>query len=281
MEFPLESQHQLPASSVNSMLTSNENFRIRLHFEMGDDDVVVDGHNINFVPLIPEIDKPIRLYQTDTIKYANTVTGYVLVSRFFFNISGQSFGVKSIRKIYPDENGFSSSIVTVTIKISEVEPTIEQILLNHILKRHREQNKLIALSAGKHPSSNDFIPIPFNEFFTDIRNSISNLEIMLREEHEIDPSISLASTELTGLKLDLEKKAREIFFSLQQRDNAEEEARKESQKISEIASQIEQQLALPSPNDVKNDSKNDVAFAFSLIPLFVAFVGAMIKRRKN
>ncbi|EAY12521.1 hypothetical protein TVAG_139010 [Trichomonas vaginalis G3] len=281
MDFPLESQHQLPASSVNSLLTSNENFRIRLHFEMGDDDVVVDGHNINFVPTIPEINMPIRLYQTDKIKYANTVTGYVLVTRFVFNISGQFFGVKSIRNIYPDDNGFSSSIVTVAIKRSEVDKNLEPILMNHIYKRHREQNKLIALSAGKQSASNDNIPIPFNEFFTDIRNSISNLEIMLREEHEIDPTISLASTELIGLKLDLERKAQEILRSLQERDNAEEEARLESRKIAEAASKIEQQLALPNKAEVAKDSKNDVAFAFSLIPLFVAFVGAIIKKKRK
>ena len=86
MEFPLEAQHPLSAKSALELLTKNENFRMRLHFEMGDDNVVIDGRNLNYVPTIPEIHQPIRIYQTDKIKYVNNSNGYILVTKFLFNI---------------------------------------------------------------------------------------------------------------------------------------------------------------------------------------------------
>ena len=104
---------------------------------------------------------------------------------------------------------------------------------------------------------------------------------MLREEHEIDPSISRASTELTALKLDLEKRGREIFLAMQEREMLAENVRRTSIQVAETASKIGKALKEPQPAAVTKDAKNDVAFAFSLIPLFVAFFGAVITKKKK
>ena len=281
MEFPLEAQHPLSAKDALELLTQNENFRVRLHFEMGDDDVVVDGRNVNYVPTIPEINSPVRIYQTDKIKYANNVSGFILVTKYLFNVSGHFFALKSVRKIFPDANDLSHSVVTIEVKKNELEPSLQPVIELYILRRHKEQNKLIGISSGRQTSREENFPIPFNEFFLDVRNSISDLEIMLREEHEIDPSISLASTELTALKLDLEKRGREIFFALQEREMLAEDVRQTSIAVAETASQIGKALKEPQPQAVIKESKNDVAFAFSLIPLFVAFFGAVITKKKK
>lgn len=281
MEFPLEAQHPLSSKECLELLTQNENFRVRLHFEMGDDDVVVDGRNINYSPTFPEIPAPVRIYQTDKIKYSNDFTGFILVTKFLFNVSGRFFGVKNVRKIYPDDGDLSHSVVTIEIKKNEVDERLQNIFQNYVIKRNKEQNKLIAISSGKQSSGEENFPIPFNDFFLDVRNSISDLEVMLREEHEIDHSISLASSELTSLKLDLEKRGKQIFAALQEREAIAEEVRQVSAEVAKAADNIGKTLAAPQKDVVTKDAKNDVAFAFSLIPLFVAFFGAVITRKKK
>lgn len=274
MEGCIESSHPLPPREVLAHLTQNENFRIRLHFEMGDEGVVVDGSSVNF---IPKIDLPLtlKLFQNDKIK-TNTDREIVLSSKFLFNVNENFLMMESTRTIYPESNGLSRSVVVVAIKRSEIEESIEPILYNYILKRHNEQNKLISITSGNSQMLSSF-PIPFTEFFSEVRSSISDLELMLREEHEIDPSISLASSELTALKLSLERKGYQIIQKLHERDMLEEEVKAQSRVVAESAARVEQELADPAKIRGTKDSKNDVAFAFSLIPLAVAIIGAIIK----
>ena len=270
--------HNLIPQSIIDYLTTNENFRIRLHFEMGDNDIVIGGKNINYIPQISEFQEKIRLYQNDKVKIINNTSGIKLNTRFFFTINSNLCAIKLTRIIYLKSNNVSNSEINIIIKRTEISEKLTEILKLYIFKRVQKQNYLLDICSKN--NLNNTYPIPFNDFLTDIRNSVNNFEIMIKEEHEIDPIISQASTELQKLKFEVENISRSLIFSLQKRDLIEKEIFILSEETKNTTKRINN-LLLNNLDPINiNDKKNDIAFSLTLIPIVVIFLGYFFKKKK-
>jgi len=246
---------------------------------MGDDNVVVDGNYLNYIPIIRDINSEIHIFQSEEIKQVNTTSGILLITKFMFSMNSKTCAIESIRTIIPSENGFSNSNVKIEIKKTELSLDIAQRFKDHIFVRHQKQNSLMRIAESGQEKTSLSFPVPFHDVFADVRESVMNLELMVREEHEIDNSISLASSELQMLKFDIERTGKRLIKALQNRDQLENEVKQSSWLVSQTALQLTQNLQDPNITPQKADGKNDIAFSLSLIPLALALFGYIMKKK--
>ncbi|OHT02291.1 hypothetical protein TRFO_30614 [Tritrichomonas foetus] len=285
--FPLESQHPLRANSVLDKLANSVEFRARLNFEMDDKNVIPDGNrNINFIPMIPTLSSnskngsnhPVRIFQNDKITWVQD--DIVLKTRYLFNIQGKSVKIKSVRVITPNPDGTSHSVVRSDIRHDEINNEITSQLFAYIIERHKKENDLLSIATSSELAIPRNFSIPFDNIFSEVQNSIVQLDQLLAQESSIDPSIVMASNELRELHSDVNAIASQIMQALQNRDNLQLEIRRQSMEVAAAASQIEQILVDPARSPTVPDTKNDVAFVFSLVPLVVAIAGYIMKKSK-
>lgn len=278
---PIESDHPFPQGYVLDMLMNNEEFRARLNFEMNDQEVIPGpNRNINYRPTISGIDSKrftLKIFQNDKSNWIKDVI--LLTTRYLFNINGKTAKIKSVRKITPNQDGTSHSIVETSVKNDQLKRGLTQKFLLYISERHKTENSLLVSSVASEPASPNTFLIPFDHIFSEIQTTVSRLDQLLAQDLAVDESVQNVSHELEGFRDDILQASRDILDALDRRDALQNEIKEQSANVAEAAIQIKQILNDPAQSPTVPESKNDIAFVFSLIPLFAAIVGFYLKKK--
>lgn len=274
----LVAEHPLSAGNVKEKLVDSIDFRIRLNFESGDEDVISDGRNINFRPKMPDIKGNVRIYQNNEITWIQDTI--VVLIRYVFVFSGRFVKIESTRNITPVSANTSRSEVTVEMIENQASEEIGKLSLAFIRERHERENLLLGLSKSSQIAIPDSFALPYDRAFADMRDSLDQLEQFLQDEAAVDPSVSATVNELQELHRDISEAACDIMNALRERDTIQQAIRDQSREVALAATAIDTALTNPTESNGVSDSKNDVAFAVSLIPLVVAIFGFILDRRR-
>ena len=273
-------EHPLSANDVQDKLMNSSHFRLRLNLKMGDENVVADGHNITFVPKIPEIGAKVRLFQNSDVKWAgNTI---VIISHFVFTIRSALVKVGSTRAITRVSSSTCRSHVDVKLCENQLDDRIGKIACKYILQRHKEEDNLLTLSQSSQLALPNSIAVPYDTAFAGFRDTLERIDRFLQDESSIDPSVLATRRELEELHSEISEATTRIQGAIHTRTQMQSELHHESERVARAAGAIQTALAEPMRQAESVDSnKNDVAFAVSLIPLAVAVFGMVMDSRRK
>ena len=273
-------EHPLSANDVQDKLVNSNDFRMRLNFDMGDEDVISgDGRSINFRPKIPEAhDANVRIFQTNEIKWVNR--NIVVISRYIFLVSGKMIKVESKRVLTPVTAKSCRSTIAVAVKENEATPELGDVAYKYILQRHKKEDELLGLSKSSQLALPDSFALPYDKAFSGMRDSIDQLDKFLYDESSVDPSVSMTVRELQELQEDVIDARKRITAAVAKRRQIQDEIHAQSRQLAMEASNIQTALVEPIRNAETSNTRNDVAFAVSLIPIAVAVFGFIVGTKK-
>jgi hypothetical protein len=274
-----QADHEMSAEEVKKKLVDNVDFRIRLSFEMGDEDVVNEGRNLNFRPRIPEIPEKARIFQSSELKWVGQ--DVILITRFMFSIAGRFVRVESTRRIVPIGPRESKSLITAELKSSEASDVASKAALTFIKSRHEKENVLIKLSMSSQIALPGQFALPYDQKLADIRDVMQQLDLFLISGSSIDPLVIETATELRKLHKTVRKSASEILTALRVRDELQQQVKAQSREVGEAAAELEGAIMMRDDLPGVSDSGNDIVFALGLVPLVFAVLGFVFGKRKK
>ncbi|KAH0790346.1 hypothetical protein GPJ56_005642 [Histomonas meleagridis] len=286
MRTPINQLHDISTQEIFNKLAAVGTFQTRLHFEMGDEDVITESdsnnicHNINFIPSIPDIPTgaAVRLFQNLRFKWLQN--NIIFINKFIFSINGKSAKIKAKRTVSPNGDGTTSrSTVTISILETDLNEDVTNKLFNYITSRVKKENDLLSLSQGTKIMIQNNFSLPFEKVFSDVRNYISELDHLLEEDSSVDVSILDAVSELQLLLTEVNSSSNKIMSALRRRDELQQQIKEQSKEITEAANEIENALSHPKRIIKAPDKKNDIAFVFALIPLSVALISYALRKK--
>lgn len=272
-------EHPLAANDVQDKLVNSRDFRMRLNFEMGDEDVISSGRSWNFRPRIPDLRNGMtRIFQTNKVKWVNQ--SIVVVSRYVFFVSGARVKVKSTRVITPISAKSCRSTVTVAVKHNESSARMDSIASKYIWQRHRKEDELIGLSQTSQLTLPTSFALPYDKALAGMRQSLEQLDKFLHDERAVDPSVAMTVRELHELHEDVDDARRRINAALVRRRQMQDQIHAQTRHVAMEAGNIQNALVEPIRSAEVSNSKNDVSFAVSLIPIAVAVIGFVVGSKR-
>lgn len=266
------SEHELTPEKITDILTRDSKFRFRLHYHMKDSQVIEKNLlDFSFIPKFSIMEHSNDLSLSQFIKVKNINSNEIaVINKYIFNIQDKKVKIKSKRLISSCNNGSRSRVTIEFVNEDNLDENHRKTILEYLENRHKQENYLISKYISCMDSNVDTFSIPFEEFLFDVQDSVSCLEQMLNEEHQIDPVISSASREISSLKVCVEKQLKKIAEAIDKREKLERKIQDQAETVSRTASNVQKKLQESSKEERAKDSKNDVSFFFALLPLAVA-----------
>ena len=273
MKETLESEHNISTEEVLRRLTDDDEFRQRRAFEMGEKVINAQGpgRNLSFDATIIGINQPIRVFQQDVINYIGNEPN--VISKYLFQMK-TDIHAEGNRIITPTGDKTTKSTTVITIH-TVTDKDSSQNILNYLIERCKKENHLLTQCAS---SPTKLRPIPYENVFTDYRDTVAKIMAKLKSEHSVDQSVIATVEELQLLREDIDRASHDIENAVKRRNEIKAEIAAHTIKIQEASQKVQNTLDRPMAATSLTDAKNDVAFMFSLLPVAIALFGIFLQK---
>jgi hypothetical protein len=247
--------HQMSAEVLWTKLVDDSDFRARLAFEMGDEDVVVVFRDLSFTANIPSLPSPVRVFQNNTVSWVGR--DCVLTTRYVIGSPPSRFRIKSLRSITPLTDSTCRSATTVELGAAPPE------LLAFIHRRHEIED---ALLDGDRP-------IAYGRALAAVRDDVADIERGLEAQAAVDLAVAASVGRLGALRRSVGDVADTVVGAMEERAQAMRELAERVEGMRAAAEAVGTRLARA---DGEVEPSEVLSVALAVVPLVIGVATCLV-----